>query len=105
MDDHPRTLMVALRHGWFTSLLKRWLLGTRQGAVSREHLHYYLDGFTFWFNPSHRALSRAPVLPADAAGGGPGPAAVWPPVVKGVRRRRKGGTQSIEVAGVTSITH
>lgn len=25
------------------SLLKRWLLGTHQGAVSREHLDYYLD--------------------------------------------------------------
>ncbi len=25
------------------SLLKRWLLGTHQGAVSHEHLDYYLD--------------------------------------------------------------
>ena len=25
------------------SLLKRWLLGTHQGAVSREHLDYYLE--------------------------------------------------------------
>ena len=25
------------------SLLKRWLLGTHQGAVSREQLDYYLD--------------------------------------------------------------
>jgi len=32
------------------SLLKRWLLGTHQGAVSREHLAYYLDEFTFRFN-------------------------------------------------------
>ena len=32
------------------SLLKRWLLGTRQGAVSREHLDYYLDEPTFRFN-------------------------------------------------------
>ena len=32
------------------SLLKRWLLGTHQGAVSREHLDYYLDEFTFRFN-------------------------------------------------------
>lgn len=31
-------------------LLKRWLLGTLQGAVSREHLPYYLDEFTFRFN-------------------------------------------------------
>jgi len=32
------------------SLLKRWLLGTHQGAVSPEHLAYYLDEFTFRFN-------------------------------------------------------
>lgn len=32
------------------SLLKRWLLGTHQGAVSREHLDSYLDEFTFRFN-------------------------------------------------------
>ena len=32
------------------SLLKRWLLGTHQGAVSREHPDYYSDEFTFRFN-------------------------------------------------------
>jgi transposase-like protein len=32
------------------SLLKRWLMGTHQGAVSPEHLDYYLDEFTFRFN-------------------------------------------------------
>ena len=32
------------------SLLKRWLLGTHQGAVSHEKLDYYLDEFTFRFN-------------------------------------------------------
>jgi transposase-like protein len=32
------------------SLLKRWLLGTHQGAVSVIHLPYYLDEFTFRFN-------------------------------------------------------
>lgn len=32
------------------SLLKRWLLGTHQGAVERKHLPYYLDEFTFRFN-------------------------------------------------------
>ncbi len=32
------------------SLLKRWLLGTHQGAVSSAHLPYYLDEFTFRFN-------------------------------------------------------
>ncbi len=32
------------------SLLKRWLLGTYQGAVRPNHLNYYLDEFTFRFN-------------------------------------------------------
>jgi len=32
------------------SLLKRWLLGTHQGAVQPTHLDYYLDEFTFRFN-------------------------------------------------------
>jgi len=32
------------------SLLKRWLLGTHQGAVRSENLQYYLDEFTFRFN-------------------------------------------------------
>ena len=38
------------------SLLKRWLLGTHQGAVSDQHLDFYLDEFTFRFN---RRRSRA----------------------------------------------
>jgi transposase-like protein len=32
------------------ALLKRWLLGTHQGAVSTEHLDGYLDEFTCQFN-------------------------------------------------------
>ncbi len=32
------------------SLLKRWLMGTHQGAVSHEHLDDYLDEFVFRFN-------------------------------------------------------
>jgi transposase-like protein len=38
------------------SLLKRWILGTHQGAISHEHLAYYLDEFTFRFN---RRTSRS----------------------------------------------
>ena len=37
------------------SLLKRWLLGTHQGAVSEKHLQYYLDEFTFRFNRKNSA--------------------------------------------------
>ncbi len=43
------------------SLLKRWLLGTHQGAVSHEHLDYYLDEFTFRFN-RRRSQSRGKLL-------------------------------------------
>jgi len=39
------------------SLLKRWLLGTHQGAVQLTHLDYYLDEFTFRFN-RRRSRSR-----------------------------------------------
>ncbi len=38
------------------SLLKRWWLGTHQGAISPGHLPYYLDEFTFRFN---RRTSRS----------------------------------------------
>ncbi len=32
------------------SLIKRWLMGTHQGAVSSKHLSYYLDEYAFRFN-------------------------------------------------------
>lgn len=38
------------------SLLKRWLLGTHQGAVGHDYLDCYLDEFTFRFN---RRTSRS----------------------------------------------
>ena len=38
------------------SLLKRWILGTHQGSVSKEHLQSYLEEFTFRFN---RRTSRS----------------------------------------------
>jgi transposase-like protein len=56
---HEVTLSSAAKHApsdflsgvhRVASLLKRWLIGTHQGAVSKEHLDYYLDEFTFRFN-------------------------------------------------------
>jgi transposase-like protein len=38
------------------SLLKRWILGTHQGAVTPDHLQSYLEEFTFRFN---RRTSRS----------------------------------------------
>ncbi len=38
------------------SLLKRWLLGTHQGGVHREHIDAYLEEFSFRFN---RRTSRS----------------------------------------------
>lgn len=45
--EDPKEL--ALPH-LVASLLKRWLLGTYQGAVRQGCLPYYLDEFTFRFN-------------------------------------------------------
>lgn len=52
MSDHPVDVACDLlpRVHLVASLLKRWLLGTHQGAVRAEHLDYYLDEFTFRFN-------------------------------------------------------
>jgi len=63
------------------SLLKRWLLGTHQGAVHHSHLDYYLDEFTFRFNRRtsrsrgklfyrllQQAVSVAPVRDRDIKG-------------------------------------
>ena len=52
--DAANTLLPRVHR--VASLLKRWLLGTHQGAVSGEHLDYYLDEFTFRFN---RRTSRS----------------------------------------------
>ncbi len=64
------------------SLLKRWLLGTHQGAVAHSHLDYYLDEFTFRFNRRtsrsrgllfyrllEQAVALGPVLCEDLIGG------------------------------------
>jgi transposase-like protein len=46
--DPAHVLMPGVHR--IAALLKRWLLGTHQGAVSSRHLDYYLDEFTFRFN-------------------------------------------------------
>lgn len=64
------------------SLLKRWLLGTHQGAVRPSHLDYYLDEFTFRFNRRtsgsrgllfyrllQQAVTMKPVAGEDLIGG------------------------------------
>jgi transposase-like protein len=66
------------------SLLKRWLLGTHQGAARGSHLDYYLDEFTFRFNRRtsksrgklfyrlvQQAAAVAPVTGKDIQGGLP----------------------------------
>jgi len=57
------------------SLLKRWLLGTHHGAVTHEHLDYYLDEFAFRFN-RRRSHSRGKLffrLAQQAVAVGPAP--------------------------------
>ena len=46
---HPAHVLMPGVHR-VAALVKRWLLGTYQGAVSNEHLNYYLDEFSFRFN-------------------------------------------------------
>jgi transposase-like protein len=48
--DHELALARLPRVHRVVALLKRWLLGTHQGAIRYEHLDYYLDEFTFRFN-------------------------------------------------------
>ena len=72
------------------SLLKRWLLGTHQGAVSREHLDYYLDEFTFRFNrraSRHRGKLFYRLL-EQAVAVDPAPYAAMVRGVRGPRKKR-----------------
>ena len=62
------------------ALLKRWLLGTHQGAISHAYLDYYLDEFTFRFN-RRKSHSRGKLffrLCQQAVQVGPVPAASLP---------------------------
>ncbi len=68
------------------ALLKRWLLGTHQGAVRADHLDYYLDEFTFRFHRRksasrgklfyrlvQQAVAVSPVPYKELRGGNPHP--------------------------------
>jgi len=65
-----------------SSLIKRWILGTHQGAVAPEHLQSYLEEFTFRFNRRtsrsrglvfrrllERAVATGPVTEHDVTNG------------------------------------
>jgi hypothetical protein len=54
-SEEPATVIMPGVHR-IASLLKRWLLGTHQGAVRPGHLDAYLDEYTFRFN---RRTSRS----------------------------------------------
>jgi hypothetical protein len=71
------------------SLLKRWILGTHQGAVSPEHLDGYLDEFVFRFN-RRTSRSRGKLfyrLLQNAMAVEPAP---YKEVIKGIRSRKPG---------------
>ena len=48
-NEVPKSTDMILAHR-IIALMKRWLLGTYQGAVRPSHLSYYLDEYTFRFN-------------------------------------------------------
>jgi transposase-like protein len=75
-DDPAHVAMPGIHQ--VASLLKRWLLGTHQGAFSSQHLQSHLEEFTFRFNrrTSHsrghlfrrlleQAIATPPVTEAD----------------------------------------
>jgi transposase-like protein len=75
------------------ALIKRWLTGTHQGAVSHEHLAYYLDEYTFRFNRRtsryrgklfYRLLQNAVAVDAIP----------YQDIAKGVRRQKSQDTIS-----------
>jgi len=77
------------------ALIKRWLIGTLQGAVSHEHLGYYLDEYSFRFNRRtsryrgklfYRLLQNAVALDV----------VTYQDIVKGVRERK---TQNTKCSG------
>lgn len=57
--DDPGSLLPGVH--LVASLAKRWLLGTHQGRVERDHLQAYLDEFCFRFN-RRRSASRGMVF-------------------------------------------
>lgn len=95
LSDHPQPAHDLLpRVHLVVSLLKRWLLGTHQGAISPAHLDYYLDEFTFRFN-RRRSRHRGKLffrLAEQAVQVEPAPYRV---LIKHVPRRRPGRRHKI----------
>lgn len=79
-DLLPRVHRVA-------ALLKRWLMGTHQGAVSHAHLDYYLDEFTFRFN-RRTSRSRGKLFYRLLQQGVAVEPSTYPMLIKHVRGRR-----------------
>ena len=82
LEEIVRRLVAAFNRD--NIYLKRWLLGTHQGAVRPSHLDYYLDEFTFRFNRRksysrgklffrlvQHGVSIAPVSGDEIRGGNP----------------------------------
>lgn len=70
------------------SLLKRWLMGTHHGAISHEHLDYYLDEFTFRFN-RRTSASRGKLFYRLVQNAVRVPPTPYQSMVKGLRGRDK----------------
>ena len=78
--DHAHVSMPGVHR--VAGLLKRWILGTHQGSVAKEHLQAYLEEFSFRFNRRtsrsrglifrrllEQAVVTSPTTEADVIGG------------------------------------
>jgi transposase-like protein len=79
-DDFAHVAMPGVQR--VASLLKRWILGTHQGAISDMHLQSYLDEYTFRFNRRNsnsrglvfrrlleHSMATKPITQSDIVGG------------------------------------
>src|SRR5207245_11461060 len=74
--------------------LKRWLIGTHQGAVSHKHLDYYLDEFTFRFN-RRRSKSRGKLFFSLAQQAVAGDPVTYHKIAHPISRKAKRKPQSV----------
>ena len=117
---HNRKVQRRLKHGEHllprvhraVSLLKRWMLGTHQGAVRHEHLEDYLNEFVFRFSrrksasrgkPQKAGVKKAAPRPAKPAPA-PESARVHLQLKAEMKTRPRNPKKSVFTSGPTFVT-